>query len=192
MNDQQNNRPALGTTEAGVLGFVHLLSYQLEVTEEYLAYWLDAYYQLRRAYEQEHAPEPDSTVLRRSDLEPVIRKLWDETLDKRYRAEAAKRMAERKAAEPAKIEGETLAGFEPVSASKEAPAAAAAYKRAQKARLEELRKGGIGLGAIAAASGGMVTEGLLMDILDAKRVAIADYRLVEAAMAAAEKAAAQK
>lgn len=189
MSEKKNNRPELGSTEAGVLGFVHLLSYQLEITEEYLAYWLDAYYQLRRAYEQEHAPEPDSTVLRRSDLEPVIRKLWDETLDKRYRAEAAKRLAERNAAPPAKIDGSTLAGFEPVQVNKESPAAAAAYKRAQKARLEELRKRGIGLGAIAAASGGMVTEGLLMDIIDAKRVAIADYRLVEAAMAAAEKVA---
>lgn len=176
--------PELGTPEAGVLGFVHLLSYQLEVAEDYLSYWLDAYYQLRLQYERERREAPDSCFIRREDLEAVMRKLWRETLNKGEREEAAKRLEQRVSAADENKRERHLKDFEPVPPALASPAAAA-FKCEQKARLEELRKRGVTMGMIAQASDGMVTEGLMLDILGGRRVAIEDYRLLKKAMDAA-------
>ena len=55
----ENERPALGSPEAAVRSMVNLISTAAHVDEEQLAYWLDAYYQLRAAYERDDAPAPD-------------------------------------------------------------------------------------------------------------------------------------
>ena len=55
----ENERPALGSPEAAVRSMVNLISTAAHVDEEQLAYWLDAYYQLRAAYEHADAPAPD-------------------------------------------------------------------------------------------------------------------------------------
>ena len=51
-------RPALGSPEAAVRSMVNLIATAARVDEEQLAYWLDAYYQLRAAYERDDAPAP--------------------------------------------------------------------------------------------------------------------------------------
>lgn len=187
MSDAKTNLPPeLGTPEAGVLGFLNLLSYQLEVAEDYLSYWLDAYYQLRLQYERERSEAPDSCFIRRAELEEVMRKLWRETLNKGEHEEAAKRLEQRVSAADEKKREMRLKDFEPVPPAPASPAAAAAaFKREQKERLEELRKRGVTMGMIAQASDGMITEGLMLDILGGKRVAIEDYRLLKKAMDAA-------
>ena len=54
----ENERPALGSPEAAVRSMVNLIATAARVDEEQLAYWLDAYYQLRAAYERDDAPAP--------------------------------------------------------------------------------------------------------------------------------------
>ena len=54
----ENERPALGSPEAAVRSMVNLISTAAHVDEEQLAYWLDAYYQLRAAYEHADETEP--------------------------------------------------------------------------------------------------------------------------------------
>ena len=186
--DQRMEAPTIGSAEAGVLGLVNLMAFALEIDEEKLAYWLDSYYQLRRQYEAETTPEPDPTILRKSDLEPVLRQLWQETLKKSCQKEASKRMAERKVdklpqpeiypvtpirpedipAEPA-ISDELIEGLAPA-------AAAAVYKRNVKARLEEARKQGTSIGKIVHASDGLLSENQLLTILDGGRLSIGTYR----------------
>lgn len=51
-------RPALGSPEAAVRSMVNLIATAARVDEEQLAYWLDAYYQLRAAYEHADEAEP--------------------------------------------------------------------------------------------------------------------------------------
>ena len=185
--DQRMEAPTIGSTEAGVLGLVNLMAYALELDEEKLAYWLDSYYQLRRQYEAETSPEPDPTILRKSDLEPVLRQLWQETLKKSCQKEASKRMAERKTdrspqpeiypvtpIRPEDIPAEPLISDELIKGL--APAAAAAYKRTVKARLEDARKQGTSIGKIVHASDGLLSENQLLTILDGGRLPIGNYR----------------
>ena len=88
--------PVLGTAESAALAFVNIMAAATEIREEQLAYWLDAYYQLRRAYEREAEIEAaDDTVIRRSDLEPIMRELWQETL-KKSRVKAAEQRLPRR------------------------------------------------------------------------------------------------
>lgn len=186
----RDDLPELGTTEAAVAGFVNLLAHTLEVTEEALSFWLDSYYQLRQQYERENAPEPDPTIIRRADLEPVIRKLWDETLHKGCRKEAAKRLAEKEATEapPKKAEDPALSGFEPVSPPP-SPAAAAAFKREQKERLDKLRKEGTAtIGKLC--ESGLVTHDMVLGALNGQKMPIEDWRLLKAAMDALERSGA--
>ena len=182
-SDQRMEAPTIGSAEAGVLGLVNLMAFALELDEEKLAYWLDSYYQLRRQYEAEIAPEPDPTILRKSDLEPVLRQLWQETLKKSCQKEASKRMAERKAEKPPQpeiypvtpIKTEDILNDELIEGLAPA-AAAAAYKRNVKARLEEARKQGTSIGKIVHASDGILSENQLLTILDGGRLPIGTYR----------------
>ena len=187
-SDQRMEAPTIGSAEAGVLGLVNLMAFALELDEEKLAYWLDSYYQLRRQYEAETAPAPDPTILRKSDLEPVLRQLWQETLKKSCQKEASKRMAERKAEKPQQPEIYPVTPIRPEDIPAEplindelieglAPAAAAAaYKRNVKARLEEARKQGTSIGKIVHASDGLLSENQLLTILDGGRLPIGTYR----------------
>ena len=49
--DEKTERPELGTTEAAVRSCVNLIALATHTDEEHLAYWLDCYYQLRKAHE---------------------------------------------------------------------------------------------------------------------------------------------
>lgn len=50
---EENKLPDLGTPEAAVQTCVNLISRATEQPEDRLAYWLDLYYQVRSAYEDE-------------------------------------------------------------------------------------------------------------------------------------------
>ena len=185
----------LGAAETAVVSLVNLISTATGANEEKLAFWLDAYYQARLAYEKENAPEPDPTILRKSDLEPVLRQLWQETLKKSCQKEASKRMAERKAEKlpqpeiypvtpikPEDIPAEPLINDELIEGLAPAAAAAAAYKRNVKARLEEARKQGTSIGKIVHASDGILSENQLLTILDGGRLPIGTYRDLSAVL----------
>ena len=58
-------REELGTCKSAVEAFANLMAVAIDVPEVQLHYWLDCYYQLRRAYEAERmgaAPEAERAV----------------------------------------------------------------------------------------------------------------------------------
>lgn len=181
----ENKRPELGTAEAAVLAFVNVLDNAMEMKEEQLAYWLDCYYQLRRHYERELGAPADLMILKQSDLEPVFRQLWQETLKKSTSEEAARRLAaksQRKTAPAAKAqqgppEGTAdLPGFEPVAVPASPAAAAAVFKRETRDRLETAREQGLSIGAIVSHSNGTLTENQILTILEGGRQSVEVYR----------------
>ena len=192
-------RPELGSAEAGVLGLVNLMSFSLGVDEALLSYWLDSYYQLRLQYERENSPEPDPTILHRSDLEPVLRQLWEETLHKSCRKEAAKRLDDRQQVTRKRIEPEIypveriapadleeiqdpLSGMEVVPPALSPAAAAAAFKRRTRDWLLEQRAAGLTIADIVKAGAGKITDGQILTILDGGRQPIEVYRTLDAAL----------
>lgn len=70
----------LGTTEAAVRSCVSVIAAVTAQREEILAYWLDLYYQVRRAYEVEQEREEDPRLIRREDLYPVMREMMRDAL----------------------------------------------------------------------------------------------------------------
>lgn len=147
----------LGAAETAVVSLVNLISTATGANEEKLAFWLDAYYQARLAYEKENAPEPDPTILHRSDLEAVLRQLWEETMHKSCRKEAAKRLDDRQP------KGEPDAII---------------FKRMQKERLEELRSLGLHIAQIEEASDGALTDHQILSILEGSKQPLAIYRVL--------------
>ena len=199
MNQDEIMRPELGSAEAGVLGLVNLMSFSLGVDEALLSYWLDSYYQLRLQYERENSPEPDPTILHRSDLEPVLRQLWEETLHKSCRKEAAKRLDDRQQVTRKRIEPEIypveriapadleeiqdpLSGMEAVTPALSPAAAAAAFKRRTRDWLLEQRAAGLTIADIVKAGAGKITDGQILTILDGGRQPIEVYRALDAAL----------
>ena len=59
----ENERPALGSPEAAVRSIVNLISLATHTDEEKLAYWLDAYYQAREAFEIGRRPTIDDLMI---------------------------------------------------------------------------------------------------------------------------------
>lgn len=188
----------LGDPETAVVSLVNLISTATGANEQKLAYWLDAYYQARLAYEKANAPEPDPTILRRADLEPVIRQLWEESLHKSCRKEAAKRLDDRGPIKRKKIEPEIypverietadlqelqdpLSGMEVVPPAL-SPAAAAAFKRRTRDWLLEQRAAGLTIADIVKAAAGSITDGQLLTILDGGKQPIEVYRALDAAL----------
>lgn len=196
----------LGDPETAVISLVNLISTATGANEEKLAFWLDAYYQARLAYEKATAPEPDPTILRRSDLEPVLRQLWDETLHKSCHKEAAKRMEERKP-KKSKVDLQTLSvteykpitiraedleeadhsalellGIAPTADEPAVSPAAAAFKVQQRNRLVELRSLGLHIAQIEEASAGALTDHQILSILEGSRQPVAVYRVLCSAL----------
>lgn len=189
----------LGDAETAVVSLVNLISTATGANEEKLAFWLDAYYQARLAYEKENAPEPDPTILHRSDLEAVLRQLWEETLHKSCRKEAAKRLDDRQQVTRKRIEPEIypveriapadlediqdpLSGMEVVPPALSPAAAAAAFKRRTRDWLLEQRAAGLTIADIVKAGAGKITDGQILTILDGGRQPIAVYRALDAAL----------
>lgn len=85
--------PALGTPEAAVRSCVALISAVTGQREEYMAYWLDLYFQVRCVYERTQAEEPDPNVITRADLYLVLKELWRDAMRSTARDDATARAA---------------------------------------------------------------------------------------------------
>jgi len=92
--------PELGTTEAAVQSCVSLIAGMCAQPEAIMAYWLDLYYFVRRAYEQEHGDEAP-VIIRAEDLLPALRKLWEEVLAVPVPTDKGDRKHDRKQETPA-------------------------------------------------------------------------------------------
>ena len=79
----ENEKPALGSTEAAVLTVVELIARAASMSEQHLSYWLDLYYQVRSRYELDDmvvkAAEPDPVMARLDELKDKVRNL-EETI----------------------------------------------------------------------------------------------------------------
>lgn len=47
----ENEKPAIGSSEAAVLTVVELIARAAQMSEQHMAYWLDLYYQVRSRHE---------------------------------------------------------------------------------------------------------------------------------------------
>lgn len=152
---EKNHDPLpIGTAEAAVRSCVNVIAAVTAQREDQLAYWLDLYYRVRRAYEIEQNNEPDPKLCRVEDLYPVVRDMIRESLKT-----AAKEKAPRK--------------------EKETPAQ---LKQRILARLDVVRLAGVSVPEIAAASGGKLSEAAVMDFLERRPVAIESYKALSDAL----------
>lgn len=156
----------LGSTEAAVRSCVNMLAALTSQREEHLAYWLDLYYQVRRAYEIETGGVPDPQLIRKEDLRPLLQDAVRDAMRGVAKQEAGKRMEKKQEAAP------------------EIKRRATPYKRQVADRLAEARKNGATIAAIAKASGGAVTEGQILSILEGQMLATEVYQTLDTALAA--------
>ena len=204
--------PPLGTAEAAVQSCVSLIAGMSGQPERTMAYWLDLYYQVRGAYERESGDETPvfiraedllpalrtlwKEVLGGTDVESKEQTAQEDAPAPAAEAEgktagsaeAGEGDGAERSAPPRDPPGE-LTGFVPVELKKQggqpgntSAADAAAFKREVLERLRQMRKDGLTIGKIVDVSNGAVTEHTVMDILDAKRVPIAVYRLLAAVL----------
>ena len=76
----ENEKPALGSTEAAVLTVVELIARAAQMSEQHMSYWLDLYYQVRFKHEAaeiygeltERTAAPDPVMARLDELEKKI------------------------------------------------------------------------------------------------------------------------
>lgn len=79
----ENEKPALGSTEAAVLTVVELIARAAQMSEQHMSYWLDLYYQVRFKHEAaeiygeltERTAAPDPVMARLDELEKKIDEL---------------------------------------------------------------------------------------------------------------------
>lgn len=79
----ENEKPALGSTEAAVLTVVELIARAAQMSEQHMSYWLDLYYQVRFKHEAaeiygeltERTAGPDPVMARLDELEKKIDEL---------------------------------------------------------------------------------------------------------------------
>lgn len=150
--------PPLGSAEAAVQSCVSLIASMSNQPENVMAYWLDLYYQVRAVYEHQVAEQVERT-LRREDLLPALRALWQEVMrppeaepvaaGSEPEAEPAPEPEAKKAETPAAPES---AGQEP-KAARMTGQAAAQFKRDTLARYERLRGDGVSVHQILMACG---------------------------------------
>ena len=139
----------LGTTEAAVRSCVSVIAAVTSQREEILAYWLDLYYQVRRAYEIDQGCETDPRLIRQEDLYPVMRELMKDALKSTAKEEAKKELADAEKAREKK--------------RRQTP-----FKRQVTDQLEAARAAGVTIAQIVEASGGKLTAEQVLAILEKK------------------------
>lgn len=215
----ETKAPEIGTREAALEGCVDLIARMCGKPPVIVRYWLDAYFQLRLAYaveeEQRRREESQAYIKKgmkklRLALRPVIEEAQnterkapapEDQVDEAPAAETKeeqKPVAERSVTPPPAGSGE-LAGFEPVEPvtrrRQGAPkgnaraADALTFKRETFNRLLRMREDGVTIAQIVSASNGKLQDGIILDILAAKPVPIAEYRKLAAALDKIEKEA---
>jgi len=168
----------IGTPEAALASCINLFSRLFNVPEDYARYYLDMYFQLRLQCERGDEPEPPKKA--KKPRPP-------------YQAKRTMNDPEKLPAVP---DGERKERFEEVLASVNAGAApkkatgehaignhhaadAAADKRRIRDRLLQMRQNGLSTPALLRAAGGNITAAQVTDIIEAKSVPIAVYRLLD-------------
>ena len=202
--DNKTDALPLGTTEAAVRSCVSVIAAVTAQREEILAYWLDLYYQVRRAYEVEQEREEDPRLIRREDLYPVMREMMKDALKStakdEAKARAGKKAEEKRIATPAsparndveagsqaEAEGDGAAesapprdpgldGFEAITVSR----GWAAKKAAIRDRLTRARAEGVTIAELEQTGGVFSRE--ILGILEGAKVDMKSYRRVEAAL----------
>lgn len=187
--NQQEELPNIGTAEAAVLSCVSMFAHICAKSEPIVQYWLDLYYQVRLAYEVEktHRRAAESGAwCRQVQAQPV-----GPTEGEAEKAEEASPAPQDQVQEKAPPVKPTSGpeGFEPVAPNKGgAPrgntngADAAQYKREVLARLMKMRGDGITIERIVRESKGNLTDDIVLNILQARKMAVAYYRHLNAAL----------
>lgn len=155
----ENERPAIGSSEAAVLTVVELIARAAQMSEQHLAYWLDLYYQVRSRHEAEKGALLEVTADGPATPEPA----------------AGSKKKQR-------LTGADLRAIQKKSTSDGGGYQWREYKRSVLQRLSEARAQGVTSAAIAAASAGKLTENTVMDVLEAVFRPIEDYRALESAL----------
>ncbi len=145
--------PELGTPEAALRSCINLISRATGQPEALLAFWLDLYYQVRR---QAEAPAPGERI-----------------------ATPGCGLARNDSPEPPAPPPPTE---KPSKPAKGAGAAAAKFKLETVQRLRAARSDGLSTPQIVKLAEGNITEDQVRDILDAKPVPVAVYRILAAAL----------
>ena len=197
--------PELGTKAAALEGCVDLIARMCGKPETVVRYWLDLYFQTRLAYavEQEQRRREAQLIERIPQVfgAPKEGAQESEKSAPAPEAQADEAPAEAKAEqEPVTEESVTpppaepvseLEGFEPVAAAPKKQGAphgntygadAADFKRETVRRLRQMRAEGLTIAKIVRVSNGSIKEESVLDILAAKRVPIAVYRLLAAVL----------
>lgn len=202
MKEDMNPRegmPELGTREAAFKACVSMIAHLCGHPVETVQYWLDLYYQVRLAWavEEDRIRREDRRVkhglqvMRESirtdagadqgssvqDHAPVMAEAVE--------ASAAVAIASKQAAETA---GE-LRGFEPIAPNRSGAhrgnanaSDAAKFKRETFSRLTRMRESGITIDQIVSASRGNLTDDVVLNILQARKMSISYYRKLAAAL----------
>lgn len=165
----------IGTPEAALASCVNLFSRLFNVPEDYARYYLDMYYQLRQQYE--HQAEPEAAKKPKKARPAPAYPAPMRTMNEPKAPEAA---ADPPPAEDAKAGTDASAGPKAEAPRKHNGAAdAAADKRRIRDRLLQMRQNGLSTPALLRAAGGNITEAQVADIIEAKPVPIAVYRLLD-------------
>ena len=256
MNGNIDQLPELGTKAAAVAGIESMIHHAIGgnkiCTPVQLRYWLDAYYQARKAEEDAQTFEEKSTLLVQGTVEDAVPYKVTEISEEQMREVVDLhdylQGVIRKAAKAAGIEieetdchgaaaprndsteeGDGAAvsappeqadasdgqedggpsgtpapteaderkpkqrpvgwtdGFEAVEVKRSGAAEAAAYKREQFERLQRLRGEGVSTPEILKAAEGNISEDQLRGIMECRRVPVAVYRVLQAALDQVEK-----
>lgn len=159
--------PGLGTPEAAVRSCVQLMSQLFSQPPEYVAYYLDLYYQVRRAYEAGRLPQ-SATPTAPSEREPCA---------PAYPA-PARTMNTPKAPEP---KAKPAAKPGPTQTREESRPWSNA-KREIRERFLTLRAEGMSIAQAVNLSGGKLREGDVLTILNAGKAEMKVYNALEGAM----------
>lgn len=173
----ENEKPAIGSSEAAVLTVVELIARAAQMSEQHMAYWLDLYYQVRSRHEAKNG----EMFLKIRPVRPITA---DDVEQAESVIEAVDDAIEKAAVGSKKKQPLTGADLRAVQKKKRDGAGYQwrDYKRSVLQRLSEARAQGVTSAAIAAASAGKLTENAVMDFLEAAFRPIDDYRELEAAL----------
>ena len=78
----ENEKPAIGSSEAAVLTVVELIARAAQMSEQHLAYWLDLYYQVRSRHEKDMTPLDLSELMMKVEEQGPVRIKLDRIEDK--------------------------------------------------------------------------------------------------------------
>lgn len=202
MKEDMNPRegmPTLGTREAAFKACVGMIAHLCGQPVEIVQYWLDLYYQVRLAWavEEDRIRRENRRVehglqVMRESIQPDVGADQDSSVQdhapvmaEAVEASAAVAIASKQAAETA---GE-LRGFDAIAPNMGgAPRGnanasdAAKFKRETFERLTRMREGGITIDKIVSASRGNLTDDVVLNILQARKMSISYYRKLAAAL----------